>query len=75
METQIIELYCIIEDFLKAINFKDDSQAKMSSAEIMTVVIFAGWYFGANHEKSRRFFKDYLDSTLKCIMCIHCRDA
>lgn len=59
METQIIEIFCIIDDFLKIIDFKDDSQAKMSSTEIITVTVAAALYFGGNHEKSRRFFYDF----------------
>ncbi|MBX9836857.1 MAG: hypothetical protein K2X69_00950 [Silvanigrellaceae bacterium] len=59
METQIIEFFCIIDDFLKVIDFKDDRQAKMSSAEIITTVIAAAWYFSGNHEKARRFFYDF----------------
>lgn len=56
METRIIILFCIIDDYLKAINFKDDSQSKMSSAEIMTVAIAAAQFFGGNHEKCRLLF-------------------
>jgi len=41
METQIVEIFCIVDDFLKTIEFKDDRQAKISSSEIMTVVIVA----------------------------------
>lgn len=59
METQIIEIFCIVDDLLKIINFKDDRQAKMSSAEIITVVASSALYFGGNHEKSRKFFKDF----------------
>lgn len=59
METQIIEIFCIVDDFLKTIEFKDDRQAKISSTEIVTVVVAAAWYFGGNHEKSKKFFIDY----------------
>lgn len=59
METQIIEIFCVVDDLLKIIEFKDDRQAKISSAEIITIVVGAALYFGGNHEKSRRFFKDF----------------
>lgn len=56
---QIIVLFCIIDDFLKAIAYQDDVQAKMTTAEVITVAIAAGMFFGGNHEKSRIFFKDH----------------
>lgn len=59
METEIIVIFCIIDDYLKSINFKDDKQAKMSTAEIMTVAIVAAYYFGGNQEKARIFFYEY----------------
>lgn len=51
METKIIILFCVIDDYLKAIKFKDDVQAKMSTTEIMTIAIAAGQFFGGNHAK------------------------
>lgn len=59
METQIIILFCIIDDYLKASGCKDDIQVTMSTAEIMTVAVTAGMFFGGNYEKSRAFFKDH----------------
>jgi Transposase DDE domain len=59
MEMEIIKIFCLIDDFLKVIRFKDDNQAKMTSSEIMTIAICAGTYFGGNHEKSRNFFHEH----------------
>jgi len=59
METQIIILFCIIDDYLKASGHKDDIQSTMSTAEIMTIAITAGLFFGGNYEKCRSFFKDH----------------
>jgi uncharacterized protein YebE (UPF0316 family) len=59
MKTQIIIIFCFVDDYLKAINFQDDRQAQMSSAEIITVTIAAARFFGGNHEKSKRFFHDH----------------
>lgn len=56
MEAQIITIFCVIDDILKCIKFFDDKQAKISTAEIMTVVITAGLIFGGNHQKARAFF-------------------
>jgi len=58
METQIIEIFCIISDVLKNIGYKDDRQVKISTAEIMTIVITAAQEFGGNHEKSRKYFHE-----------------
>lgn len=59
METQIITLFCIVDDLLKAINFQDDKQAKMTTSEIITVALGASMFFGGNYEKSRKFFYDH----------------
>jgi hypothetical protein len=60
METQIIEIFCVVDDLLKIIEFKDDCQAKISSAEIITIVVGAALYFGGNHEKVSSFFFENL---------------
>lgn len=59
MEKEIITIFCIVDDLLKAISFEDDFQAKMSTAEIITVAITTGWFFGGNHETGRTFFSEY----------------
>jgi len=58
MEAQIIIIFCIIDDILKSIKCSDNMQAKISTAEIMTVAITAGLIFGGNHEKARTFFSE-----------------
>lgn len=59
MKTQILIIFCFVDDYLKLINFQDDRQAQMTSAEIITIVITAAKFFGGNHEKSKRFFYDH----------------
>lgn len=59
METQIITLFCIVTDFLKAINFYDDSQVQISTAEVITTAIVAGKFFQGNLEISRMFLRDH----------------
>jgi len=41
MELAIITIYCISEDFLKAINYHDDRQSIMTTAEVMTTAFVA----------------------------------
>jgi len=59
METEIIILFCVIDDYLKCINHKDDIQSKMTTAEIMTVTIAAARFFNGNQEQSCQFFKEH----------------
>jgi len=59
METEIIILFCIIDDYLRANDYKDNVQSTMSTAEIMTIAVSAGLFFGGNHEKSRIFFIEH----------------
>lgn len=59
MEMNIIITFCVIDDYLKAINYKDDVQAKMTTAEIMTAAIIAAMFFGGNHASSCRFLRDH----------------
>ena len=59
MEIKIITIFCICYDYLKDINFKEDSQCKMNTAEIMTVALTATKFFGGNYERSRHFFESY----------------
>jgi len=59
MEIKIITIFCICYDYLKDINFKEDSQCKMNTAEIMTVALTATKYFSGNYERSRHFFESY----------------
>jgi hypothetical protein len=49
------ELYCIIDDLLKAIGHHEDSRRSMSDSEVLTTAIVAAFYFGGNVEHSRRF--------------------
>jgi len=57
MEDTILTIYCLCDDFLSAYGFKDDSQAEMSSAEVMTVALVAATFFGGKLEVSRLFLK------------------
>lgn len=59
MEITVITIFCVVDDFLKAIKFYDDMQARMSSAEVMTTVIVAGKFFGGHQDNARKFLKDH----------------
>jgi len=56
---QVTTIYCLCDDFLRAWGHKDDPQAKMSTAEVMTVALVAAARFNSNHEISRLFLKGH----------------
>jgi hypothetical protein len=54
MEIDIIIIYVICDEFLRAMNHHDDPQAHMSDAEVMTVALIAMLYYGGNYAKARK---------------------
>src|SRR5215211_7920632 len=59
MDDTITTIYCLCEEFLKAIGHRDDLQVGMSTAEVMTVPLVAATFFGANIDKTRLFLHEY----------------
>ena len=59
MTMQVITLYCACDDFLRAWGWRDDPQAKMTTAEVMAVSLVAAAVFDNNQEKSRRFLLEH----------------
>lgn len=53
-ELQLILIYCMSSDMLKAMNNQEDKQRKMSDAEVMTLAIVAAIKYGGNFEKARK---------------------
>lgn len=66
MDTQIVAVYCLCDDLLKALYHHEDRQCQLSDAEVMTVAITAMLYFRGNYETARRFLHEqgYLPQTL-----------
>jgi hypothetical protein len=54
MDTQIVAVFCLVADILKAMRHREDEQCKMSDAEVMTTAIIAVLYFGGNYTQARR---------------------
>jgi hypothetical protein len=54
MDTQIVAVFCLVADILKAMRHREDEQCKMSDAEVMTTAIIAALYFGGNYAQARR---------------------
>jgi hypothetical protein len=60
MDDTIITIYCLCDDFLKAIHHRpDDPQSRLSTAEVMTVPLVASTFFGGQIEKTRQFLYEY----------------
>ena len=59
MQDTITSIYCLCADFLHAMNYTDDPQTKLSSAEVMTVQLVAACFFGGNINRSRLFLLDH----------------
>jgi len=55
----IITIYCLCDDFLIAWGYRDDPQAQMTTAEVMTVALVAAALFHSNQERSRCFLKEH----------------
>jgi hypothetical protein len=55
MDTQIVVVFCLIDDMLKALHHHEDSQCQMSDAEVMTTAIVAMLYFKGNFCLSSQF--------------------
>jgi len=59
VDDTITAIYCLCDDFLKAIHHRDDPQVRLSTAEVMTVPLVAATFFGANMDKTRSFLNEY----------------
>ena len=54
MDNQIVAVFCLCEDMLKALHHYEDPQVRMTDAEVMTTAITAALYFGGNFEHARK---------------------
>jgi Transposase DDE domain len=59
VDDTITTIYCLCDEFLKAIGHRDDPQARLTTAEVMTVALVAAAFFGGNVEQARRFLSEY----------------
>jgi Transposase DDE domain len=53
MEIQAIFIYCLSDEILKSLHYKDDIQCKMTTAEVMTFVILSALHYQCNYRKTR----------------------
>ena len=57
MDTEIVAVFCLCDDMLKAISHYEDPQCQMSDAEVMTTAIVAALYYSGNIEQARKYLK------------------
>jgi hypothetical protein len=55
MDTQIIVIFCLCADMLKSLHHYEDTQCRMTDAEVMTTAIVAMLYFKRNFCLASRF--------------------
>jgi len=58
MLNKIIVSFCIIDDLLKAMQYRDDLQAKAPASEIIIIAILACQEFGGNMRKALEFVQE-----------------
>lgn len=59
MPDKIISIYCFFDELLQAINHRDDKQARVSTAEIMTVAVVAAEFFTGNQQAALDFLTSH----------------
>ena len=59
MLTEIIAIYAITDDLLKAMGHKEDGRVVMSDAEVMTTALVAAKFFGGNHRSACSYLKEH----------------
>ena len=59
MYTQIVAVFCLCDDMMKALHHPEDPQSQISDAEVMTTAIVAALHFGGNMEKARAYMQEY----------------
>src|SRR5918997_1245209 len=59
MPEKIITIYCFFDELLKALNHRDDPQAKLTTAEIMTIAIVAAQFYTGNQQKALDFLTSH----------------
>lgn len=59
MDTQVVAVFCLCDDLLKALHHPEDPQCQMKDAEVMNAVIVAMLYFRGNFRLVCQFLCEY----------------
>jgi len=58
MIAEIIAIYAITDDLLKAMGHTEDSRAHLSDAEVVTTALVSARFFGGNHQAAQDYLKE-----------------
>lgn len=58
MIDEIIAIYAITDDLLKALGHREDSRIQMSDAEVITSALVAAKFFGGNQEQACKYLRE-----------------
>jgi hypothetical protein len=58
MDTQIVAVFCLCDDMLKALHHYEEPQCRMTDAEVMTTAILAALRYGGNFELARHALQE-----------------
>jgi len=58
MDLQIVFVYCLCDDLLKALQHYEDPQCQVSDAEILTIALVAALYFGGHFRRANMFLHE-----------------
>jgi len=59
MINEVLVVYAIVDDLLKAIGHQEDVRMQMSDAEIITSAIIAAMFFGGNQLLTCRYMREH----------------
>ncbi len=59
MQHTITTIYGLCDDFLQAMNHRDDPQSHLSSVEVMSVSLVAACSFGGKVERAQEFLHEH----------------
>jgi len=59
MDTQIVVVFCLWDDMLKALHHFEDNQCQMTDAEVMTTAIVAMLYFKGNFRLASQYLYEH----------------
>jgi hypothetical protein len=56
---KIITIYCFFDELLRTIGHRDDPQAQLTTAEVMTVALVAAEFFTGNQQAALNFLSSH----------------
>ena len=59
MPEKIITIYCFVDELLRTIGRRDDPQAQLTTAEVMTVALVAAEFFTGNQQAALNFLSSH----------------